>query len=64
VFHTIRFNALKKQKHEPEGNGVLHQLSNVRDELLKGQAENGFCVLCLARGHRDQKFDAEDTTMR
>ena len=33
MFHKIKFNTIKKGKQEAEGNSIIHQLTNLRDEM-------------------------------
>jgi hypothetical protein len=32
-FHKIKFNTIKKGKQETKGNSIIHQLTNLRDEM-------------------------------
>jgi CRISPR/Cas system CMR-associated protein Cmr1 (group 7 of RAMP superfamily) len=57
VFHNIKFNTLKKGKHWPEGNSVIHELTNEWDEMWKWRVENNLVsVAYLLCDPYDQKI--------
>ena len=48
VFHNIRFNTLKKEKHNAEGNGMMHESTNLGDEM-KQIRYGKLCVLSASQ---------------
>jgi len=43
-FIIIRFNAIKKGKLEAKGNGFIHELSHMVDEMREMQDGNALCI--------------------
>jgi len=43
-FIIIRFNAIKKGKLEAKGNGFIHELSHMVDEMREMQDGNALCM--------------------
>jgi hypothetical protein len=50
VFHKIKFNTLKKAKHQAEGNSIIHQLKNMGDKMMQGRVEFRPWVICVSLG--------------
>jgi len=47
MFHNIRFSAVKKRKREAEGNGFIHQLTNMVDGMKQMGDGNNFVFVVL-----------------
>lgn len=48
VFHNIRFNTLKKAKHQAKGNSIIHQLKNMGDKMMQRRVEFRPWVICVS----------------
>jgi len=53
-FIIIRFNAIKKGKLEAKGNGFIHELSHMVDEMREMQDGNALCMSFLNK-EKDQR---------
>jgi len=54
-FIIIRFNAIKKGKLEAKGNGFIHELSHMEDEMREMPDENVFVLLSFLNKDKDQR---------
>ena len=61
-FIIIRFNAIKKGKLEAKGNGFIHELSHMVDEMREMQDGNALCICPFSTMKRikDEDIDEEN----